>query len=341
MKKTLATWIGIAISVAALIFIAMSFDLSSTVDALALADPSWLLIATALYVVSFPLRGLRWSILMRAVKPISARSATEVFTIGFMANNILPLRLGDVARALVLARREQIPASATFSNVMLERVFDGLTVAGFLGLVFLLDPPDQAWVGGAGLATGAIFLVAVLVAGVTAWNEERALRLASMALSFLPANIRERLLVVFAKLAKGLATLKNPGATLKVALLSVAIWGGEVFVYLIAQRAFGLQLSYLHLCLVMAVLTFGLMAPSGPGFFGVYEGLVITALGVYGIGEPLAPAFAIAMHAIHFIPGTLLGVVFTWKSGLQLKEIRSASEEKEQTWISRSSERAT
>jgi len=298
-------------------------------------------LAASVYMLQFPLRGLRWAILMRAVKPVSVKTATEVFTIGFMANNVLPLRLGDVARALVLARREDIPASATFSNVMLERVFDGLTVAGFLGAVFLIDPPNVPWVEGAGLITGGIFLGAVTVAAVTAWNEATALKLAAATLSFLPGRIRERLLTLFEKLAKGLATLRNPTATLKVALLSVAVWGTEVFVYLIAQRAFGLNLSYLHFSLVMAVLTFGLMAPSGPGFFGVYEGLVIAALAVYGIGDPIAPAFAIAMHAMHFIPGTLLGIVFTWKSGLQLKEIRSASEEKEQTWISRSSERAT
>jgi hypothetical protein len=284
---------------------------------------------------------LRWSILMRAVKPVSVRSATEVFTIGFMANNILPLRLGDVARALVLAKRERVPRSATFSNVMLERVFDGLTVAGFLGLVFLFDPPPAAWVGGAGFATAAIFVGAVLVAGITAWNEARALKLASALLSFLPGGFRDRLLTIFEKLAKGVGALRSPSETAKIALLSAVIWAGEVLVYVLAERAFGLELSYIRMCLVMAVLTFGLMAPSGPGFFGVYEGLVITALAVYGIGDSVAAAFAITMHAIHFIPGTLLGVVFTWKNGLRIGEIRGASEEKEQSWISQSSERAT
>lgn len=341
MKKKLTTWIGIAVSLAVIVFIAMRFDLKSAAHFISMADPMWLAFAVVVYVVQFPLRGLRWSILMHAVKPVSAKSATEVFTIGFMANNILPLRLGDVARALVMARRENIAASATFSNVMLERVFDGLTVAGFLGLVFLFAPPDAPWVEGAGLITAAIFVSAVIVAAVTAWNEERALKIASAILSFVPVKLKEKLLGIISKLAKGLGTLRNPTATAKVVALSLVIWAGEAVVYVIAQRAFGLHLSYMQMCLVMAVLTFGLMAPSGPGFFGVYEGLVIAALAVYGVGEPTAPAFAITMHAIHFIPGTLLGIVFAWKSGLHLKEIRAASEEKEQPWISRSSERAT
>ncbi len=341
MKKKLTTWIGLFVSLAVIVFIALRFDLSSAVQSISSADPLWLTVAVAVYVVQFPLRGLRWSILMKAVKEVSPRTATEVFTIGFMANNILPLRLGDVARALVLARRENIAASATFSNVMLERVFDGLTVAGFLGLVFLLDPPNAPWVEGAGLITAGIFITAVIVAAVTAWNEERALKIAGAILSLVPAKLKEKLLGIISKLAKGLGTLRNPAATAKVVLLSLVIWAGEALVYVVAERAFGLDLSYTQMCLVMAVLTFGLMAPSGPGFFGVYEGLVIAALAVYGIGEPAAPAFAITMHAIHFIPGTLLGVVFAWKSGLQLKEIRAASEEKEQPWISQSSERAT
>src|SRR5688572_1421699 len=111
MRAKLVAWIGVLLSIALLVFIFTRFDLGAALDAMKLADVSWLLLAALVYCVQFPLRGLRWSILMRAVKPVSPRTATAVFAIGFMSNNVLPARLGDVARALVLAKRENIPAS--------------------------------------------------------------------------------------------------------------------------------------------------------------------------------------------------------------------------------------
>src|SRR5688572_5939486 len=102
MKSKLTTWLGIAVSIAALVFIGVTFNLGEALEAIRLADGRWLVLAVFVYIFQFPLRGLRWSILLRSVKNVSPRTATEVFTIGFMANNLLPLRLGDVARALVL-----------------------------------------------------------------------------------------------------------------------------------------------------------------------------------------------------------------------------------------------
>jgi glycosyltransferase 2 family protein len=331
MHAKLVTWLGLAFSIALVVFIASHFDLLAAMDAIRLSHPGWLAAATLAYCAQFPLRGLRWSVLMRAVKPVSWRTATEVFTIGFMANNVLPARLGDVARAFVLAKRENVPASATFSNVMLERVFDGLTVVGFLSLVLWLDPPSAQWVGTVAALMALLFLGAVLVAAAVASFEDRVLALAKFCTAWLPEKYSARLLNLISRLAKGLHTLKSAKETAVVVLLSIVIWSAEVVVYVLAQRAFGMQIPPLGLALVMAILTLGLTAPSAPGFVGVYEGLIIAGVGVYGVGEPLAPAFAIAMHLIHYVPGTLFGLGCSWWSGLKLRELRSASTELEHT----------
>src|SRR5438067_4728171 len=141
MRVRIVKWAGVLFSVALIAYLLTRFDLAAALKAIALADPGWFAFATAVYLIQFPLRGLRWSRLMRAVKPVSFTTATEIFAIGFMANNVLPARLGDVARAFIIAKREDVPASATLSNVLLERVFDGLTVVAFLSLVLWLEPP--------------------------------------------------------------------------------------------------------------------------------------------------------------------------------------------------------
>ncbi|MCK6547871.1 flippase-like domain-containing protein [Myxococcota bacterium] len=327
MQRRIATWLGLALSVAFVWYIARNFDLAGALQSMAMAHAGWIAVGSLIYCLQFPLRGLRWAVLMRAVKPVRWATATEVFTIGFMANNLLPARLGDVARAFVLARRENVAASATFSNVMLERVFDGLTIVGFLFLVLVVEPPSAEWVSVAAWLMAAVFVGAVVVSALVAWQEERALRLARLVLTPTPATFSAKVVGLLERLGKGLHTLKSPKETAIVVALSLLIWTLEVVVYFFVQRAFGMSVSPLGLALVMAVLSLGLTAPSAPGFVGVYEGLVIKALAVYGVGDPLAPAFALTLHLIHFVPGTLLGLAFTWKSGLKLREIRTVDAE--------------
>lgn len=327
--KRWVTWLGIAVSGALLYIIATQFDLPAALNAIRMADPFWLGLSTVAYTCLFVLRGYRWRVLLSPIKPVTTRAATEVFLIGFMANNLLPARLGDVARAFVLARREQVPASATFSNVMLERIFDGLTVVGFLCAVLLLEPPTSgaAWVQPVGIGMAVLFAGALLAAVLIARSEAQVVRLARLCLGWLPPEILDRLLGLVAKLAKGLHTLRSARQTGTVLSLSLLVWSLEVLVYVLLQNAFGMSVSVLGMALVMSILTLGLTAPSAPGFIGVFEGLVIVGVTLFGVNAPRATAFAITLHLIHYIPGTLFGLAFAWSSGLRLGELRSAGEE--------------
>ena len=156
MRPRIVTWLGVALSVGILGYMAVQFDLENTVEALRVANLTWLLPAAVLYLALFPLRGMRWRWLMRGVAEVPVRTATEVFMVGAMANNILPARLGDVARALVLSRQVGIPATTTFSNVMLERILDGLTVVGLLASVLVVAPPGAEWVRSVGAPAGRV-----------------------------------------------------------------------------------------------------------------------------------------------------------------------------------------
>ncbi|MEM7676241.1 MAG: lysylphosphatidylglycerol synthase transmembrane domain-containing protein, partial [Myxococcota bacterium] len=134
MKK-LVTWGGVALSAVLLYWILTTFDLAKAAEVISKAHVGWLLASAVVYGGLFTLRGWRWALLLRPIKAVSAMRCFEVFTIGFMANNILPARLGDVARAYVLARQARLPTASSFSSVMLERIFDGLTVVLFLNVV--------------------------------------------------------------------------------------------------------------------------------------------------------------------------------------------------------------
>lgn len=325
-KKGLLTWLGLALSAVLIYWIATKFDLVEAGKAIGRAKPGWLLAGALVYAGLFALRGLRWAILLRPIKHVSAVTAGEVFAVGFMANNILPARLGDVARAYVLARREKITAAASFSSVMLERIFDGVIVVLFLNIVLWIDPPDAPWIATLGIVMAAVFLGAIVVCALMVWNEQRVVWLVDRALFFLSNGPRIKVFGLLGRLSEGLHSLKSLSRTLEVIGLSLLIWTIETSVYVLAGYAYGLDIPFLGMALVMAVLTLGLTAPSAPGFVGVFEGLIIKAVGLYGVVGPDAVAYAISVHLIHYIPGTLLGLVFAWRSGLKLGELKHAAE---------------
>lgn len=324
MRAGLITWAGVALSGAMVVWILTKFDLAEAAKVIGSASPGWIVASALVYGSLFTLRGWRWAVLLRPVKAVSAWRCFEVFTIGFMANNVLPARLGDVARAYVLARQERLPAASSFSSVMLERIFDGVTVVLFLNVVLYLRPTEDAWINYVRALSAAVFLGAIVVCGLIAWNERLVRALIDRALFFVPDGLRDKLLGLVDRLGAGLHALRSPSQTAVVIGLSLVIWTVETSVYVLAGYAFGLDIGFLGMVLVMAVLTLGLSVPSAPGFVGVFEGLIITAVGLYGVAGDGAFAFAFTVHLIHFIPGTLLGVYFAWRSGLQLAELKAA-----------------
>lgn len=327
MKARLLSWLGLALSAGLLYWIASRFDLAAALGALELADPGWLAAATGVYCVLFVLRGVRWSILLRHLQPIRATTATEVFLIGFMANNVLPARLGDVARAYVLARRERLPAAGTFSSVMLERIFDGLTVVAFLNAVLWLAPPEGSWIQPVAVVATLVFVGALVACVLVAFFEQPTLRLARAVLSPLPDAVGDRVVGIVERLGHGLHALKSGTQTIQVLALSLLIWGIEVSVYVLVGQAFGLSVPVLGMVLVMCVLTLGLAAPSAPGFVGVFEAAIIEAVALYGVAGEAAVAYAVVVHLIHYVPGTVLGLGLAYRSGLSLGALRQAPEQ--------------
>lgn len=322
---------GVALSLGLVTWLIGHLDWPAVGRALARAAPGPLVLATVGYSGLFVLRGLRWTFLLAPLTPpdrptVGLRLATRAFLVGFMANNLLPARLGDVVRALVLAREARVARSATFATVLLERIFDGVTVVGILGVALLAVERSEGTRALEGVAAlmGLVFGGALLVCVLLATSEEVSLRWLARLLRPLPAGPTDEVLALSRRIAAGLHALRTPGRTLMVAVLSVLVWALEVGVYTQVAAALGLELSVLGLALVMSVLTLGLTAPSAPGFVGVFEALVIPALGLLGVQAEPAAAFALVLHAIHYAPGTALGLVAAVRSGYRLSELRAS-----------------
>ncbi|MBI2376325.1 MAG: flippase-like domain-containing protein [Deltaproteobacteria bacterium] len=318
--------IGGAVSAALLAYGASRFEAAPTLAALRRAEPLHLVIALGLFVALYPIRGFRWSRILAPISIVPVKTSTEVIAIGALANNLLPARLGDVARAFVLGRARGVSGAAVLSTVLIERIFDGLTVVLALSLVLALEPPEAAWVGGVGLLTGAIFLSALSVATSIAIFEDRALAAFRGLARPLPRAIAGKVVGILERLGAGCRALRSPSAWLVTGSVSATIWSLEVLVYAVVARGLGIELGpggvpVSGLFLMLGVLNLGLAAPSLPAFVGVFEALVVSSLSLYGVRAEEALAFALVLHAVHFFGSTLFGLASLARHGLRIRDL--------------------
>jgi len=132
--KSWQFWVGVLISVVFLYYALRGLGLQDLGNALAQADYIWLLPGVAVYFLGVWVRAWRWHYLLGPVKQIPTRTMFPIVTIGYMGNNIFPARMGEVLRAVVLKKHENVPISASLATIIVERVFDGVVMLGFVFL---------------------------------------------------------------------------------------------------------------------------------------------------------------------------------------------------------------
>jgi uncharacterized protein (TIRG00374 family) len=320
----------VAISVALLAFIIRQVDLGEVRRNFQAAHPVPLGLAVVLATLTFPIRTLRWRILLRTAQgaPLPLVPAWHATAIGFMANNVLPFRAGELIRPFAATRLAGARFSSAFSSIAVERIFDGLTITALLTLA-LLSPglPTRVAVGGisvqhlaivAGGISGAALLVAL---AVVAWPlaAERAVR------ALVPGkHLADRIVGLIEGIRQGLAALNSPSRIGAVVLWSLVLWLVNALSFYVGFAAFDIQVSFTGALLMQGLVSFGVSVPSTPGYVGPFEAAIVAGLALYGVGENRAFSYAIAYHVTTFIPITLLGLWSVARSPVRLRDLRNA-----------------
>ena len=288
-----------------------------------------LLAAVAVATLTFPIRAWRWRYLLRADdgSMLPWRSLWHPVAIGFMANNILPARLGEVIRCYAVSRIAPVKFTASLTSVAVERVFDALALAA-LFTIALLGPavPAGIAIGGkvrfVGLA-GVVALVLLTAAAFRPEVAERTLR------AVLPrGKVADRLAALLSGLLQGLTALHDPARLAAVVLWSLLLWVVNALSFGLAFAAFGLPSDIWTALIAQTFVVFAVAAPSTPGYVGVLELAVVAALSLYGIPKDAAFAAAAAYHVATFIPIILLGAWSLTRTGLSLGELRTSTAER-------------
>jgi len=297
------------------------------------ADPLLFVAAIALATATFPLRTVRWRVILRDAdgRPFPWGPLWHATAVGFMANNLLPARAGEFARAYLAKRQLPVRFTTALASIGVERVFDGLVMVALLAAAIAAPSfPRHTTIGGAALSQiavwaaalfGAMLVVALLVVHRPApW-----VGLVRGALhAVLPARHAERLARLVEGLVAGLSVLKSPERFARVIVWSLVLWLVNGLSFAVCFRAFGLPIPWEGAFLLQGLVGFGVALPSSPGFFGPFEAVTRITLGLYAIGADQAVSYAVAYHLGGFVPITVLGLYSLSRTQVRLVELRPA-----------------
>lgn len=326
-----AALVGVALSAALLWWVLRGVDLAVVGRELATARPVPLAIGVVIATATFPLRAWRWRTLLRLPGnlPVGWGPAWHGVAIGFAANNLLPLRAGEVARAVATSRLAPAPFSTTVASIAVERIFDGLVVVALLALGLVAsDIPADTRIGGVAIGrvasvVGAVMALALAVAVVVVRSPALLERTVGRVLPAGPA--RARALALASGLRDGLSSFASPARVGLVVLQSLVLWLVNAAAFYACFRAFGIGVDGWGALVLQGVLIFGIAVPSSPGYVGPFEAVIVAVLALYGVGSDRAFSYAIAYHASTFVPITLLGFLSLGRTSLSFGALQRAS----------------
>ncbi len=302
-----------------------------------IARGNFFLLGASVFVATagFLIRALRWKILLTPVRSDTRfRSRFAGVSIGFMANNVLPARVGEFARAYALSRLEPVSATAAFGTLVVERFMDGVILLLFLVVPVLLPgfPASDALSQGSGramlqFAVGLVVGVLVVLV-VMAALPRFFLAAAERVTSILPHKGRSAVMTALNALLGSIAIMRNPRLLAAGFAWSLFFWTWHGLSFWLGMLAFGIDTGFVSAIFTEAVVGFGVAVPSAPGFFGTFHFSANFALStVYGVPEAESLAFAFAYHFGGWIPITLIGLWYAWTLGLSLGDVGHADEQ--------------
>ncbi len=274
-------------------------------------------------------RALRWQYLLHFTGHARFSSSLSGIIICYFGNNILPLRAGDLLRAVVVGKRDEISISAVLATVVVERIFDSLVILMFLAAILInLEFPESYQNLENALHQGGIAAI-VLAAGLVVflyllylWTEPM-MKLITFFLRYLPQRWSESLEGIIENFIQGLKILGSPLSLLIVFLLSLPVWLVNLGPVYFVGMSLGIQIPFTGCLLILLLGAFSSTIPAAPGYWGTFH--LITAAGVKFLGllpDEDALTYAIVLHAIYFFPVVIIGILVAWQEGYSLAQLQ-------------------
>lgn len=304
-------WIGLAASAASIAFLAREADPRAVWGALASSDPLWVLVCLATVPTAMALKVARWQLLLPGRASFGGLHAA--LYIGYFVSTIVPLRLGELARVYLAGQWLALAKAHVLATVFIEKLLDVAVLVLFLAGL-LLATPLPGWAQAAALPSALLIVIGVAgLAGAIAVGPRAVASIARLELR-LPVLARLHLAEHAEQFLDGTATIRRPKRLLAIGLWSLAIWLVALLTVYAAVRAPGIEAPLAAALLALVVTNLGMAVPSAPAYLGVFHGLVVLALGVFGVDPSRALGAAIILHACVYGPFVLGGLIALWRA---------------------------
>jgi uncharacterized protein (TIRG00374 family) len=320
-------WLGVLISIVFIWLALRGLRFDDFWTAIKQANYAWIIPGILIYFVGVLVRSWRWQYLLNPIKKIPMRVMFPTTIIGYMGNNIYPARAGEVLRAVILKRKEGVAISASLATIIIERIFDGVVMLGF---VFINLPELATLTGSSGfmgniqqvalIGTGvflgalAIFLLAAMFPKrsetIGAWFIER----------LIPKKYQKGILGLMFSFLEGLASLRSPINILMIFITTILIWLLETVKYWFVMHAFNFSVSFFALMLMNGIVNLATTIPSAPGYIGTFDAPGIAVLTAYGVPLSTAAGYTLVLHVALWLPITLLGIYLLAQEGIKWSE---------------------
>lgn len=317
--------LGILISAVFLYLAFRAIDFNQLWQYLRSAKWGWVLLGLVSYFLGVWVRTWRWQVLLNPLKRIPQRELFPVVCIGYMGNNVYPARAGEVLRSILLKQSDDVPISGSLATIVVERLFDGITILALVLLNFrqlMQIAPDAEWmrrIQTGSILVGAIFALILLVFLAMLFLPKQTQAVSSWFINkLLPEKLRLKVSGILDKFIDGLRVLRSPGQSLLVLALSMLVWVFEGGLYWGVMKALGLELSFMSLLLIEGVVNLVLLIPAAPGGLGTFDAAAKFMLSLFGIPAEQALGYALILRVALWIPITALGAIFFLKEGFSL-----------------------
>ncbi|MGH9671566.1 MAG: lysylphosphatidylglycerol synthase transmembrane domain-containing protein [Bryobacteraceae bacterium] len=307
---------GYAVSIACLIWVYRGFDWSGEWRRIKATDWSWVTLAVAGDLTVYVCMGWRWHMLLRPLSRISLRRTVQAIYIGLFANEVLPLRTGEVIRCYLVSRWGNLPFPAALSSAVIERLMDGfwLMIGVYLASSFVTLP--RWFIDGSRALTVLILVLAVLVVAAVIRRSQAHRAVAENRFGAWLRNVVDAVHLMGRSPSFAGAMVLS---FFYLALQVLPIWA--------LMEGYGLRLGVWHAAVVMVVVRLGGVPPQAPGNVGSVQAMAVLVLTLFGVDRPEATGFATLLFVVVTVPLWLAGFLALMLTRMRLVDIRQAAED--------------
>jgi uncharacterized protein (TIRG00374 family) len=313
-RTILRTVLGIGISGVAIWILAWSVDVPRTVEVLRTADPVWILVMVGTVFIDVAARGGRWRALLEPIKALPYRRVLGYTYLGYLANNILPARLGELVRSHALGEGEGISRPTVLGTVVVERIVDTVIVVGLAALAVVILGVGGVMSTAVVLGAGFVGLLVVgLFVAMVSHRLPGAERVTAVAEGY------PRIFELARRLRAGLAVASRPATLARALLLSAAAWSASIATFIGAGQAVGIELTISQAALLSSGVALATIVPSAPGYVGTFELTAVGIARIFGADPDASFALALLAHAMILVVTSVGGVFAALRLGVGLE----------------------